>query len=230
MERTLARIQAVSGLLFAVFLALHLLNLFASVLGPGRYDQVQRGVRVLVHAPGYELLLLLGPLLVHAAVGVIRMRRRPAPAGRARPPLAARLHRWTAWFLLLVVFGHAAATRIPAVFFDTEVGFAGLSFALWWLPAIFYPYYILLALAGLYHGTYGTWAALRVLGVRLPAFGRLGPRIFVPLGAAALLAIVAVLSFAGALYPIADPTDNPYARFYEEYFGVELPPPGKATP
>jgi succinate dehydrogenase/fumarate reductase cytochrome b subunit len=228
MERTLARIQAVSGLLFAVFLSLHLVNLYASAFGPGRYDQVQRGVRVLVHAPGYEIVLLLAPLLVHAAVGVIRIRRRPPPKGGARPPIEARLHRWSAWFLLVVVFGHAAATRVPPVFFDAAVGFAGVSFALWWMPAFFYPYYILLGLAGLYHGTYGTWSALRLFGVRLPAFARLGARVLVPLGIAAVLTIASVLSFSGALYPTPDPTDNDYARFYEEWLGVELP--GKARP
>jgi succinate dehydrogenase/fumarate reductase cytochrome b subunit len=226
MDRTLARLQALSGLVFAAFLGVHLVALFASVFGPGRYDAVQQATRVVYTSPLYEVLLLLAPLVVHIVVGVLRMRRRPDRGGRPLPR-AVRWHRWSAYFLLLVIGGHVAATRGVAVFAGIEVGFAGIAFAMWWMPTLFAIYYTLLALAGLYHGAYGVAHALAVLGVPMPAMIRLQPRFTVPLATAGVLAVLGVASLVGALYPIPDPTDNPYARFYRDTLGVELP---KSTP
>lgn len=226
MERTLARIQAASGLLFALFLTVHLLALFASALGPGNYDAVQRATATVYRSPAYEVLLLLAPLLVHIAAGVLRMRHRSGRTARPQPG-ATRWHRYSAYFLLLVIFGHIGATRGIAIFGDLEVGFAGVGFAMWWMPTFFGIYYTLLALTGLYHGAYGVVRALAVFGVALPGGLRLAPRFTVPMTVAAGFAVAGVISFTGALYPVADPTDNPYARFYADVFGVEL---AKSTP
>lgn len=226
MDRKLARIQALSGLVFAAFLCVHLLALFASAFGPDRYEAVQHATRVVYRSPLYEVLLLLLPLVVHIVVGVLRMRRRPDRGARSLP-LVVRLHRWSAYFLLLVVLGHIAATRGIAVIGDIDVGFGALAFAMWWMPTFFAIYYTLLALTGLFHGAYGVAHALAVLGVPLPSVIRLRPRFTVPLAIAGVLAVLGVASFTGALYPVADPSDNPYARFYRDTLGIELP---KSTP
>lgn len=228
MDRKLARLQAISGLVFAAFLGVHLLALFASAFGPGRYDAVQEASRVVYRSPVYEVLLLLAPLVVHIAAGILRMRRRPDSG--ARPlPAAVRWHRRSAYFLLVVIFGHIAATRGIAVFGDVDVGFSAVAFAMWWMPTFFAIYYTLLGLAGLYHGAYGVVRALAVFGVPLPGALRLAPRFVVPLVLGGVLAVIGVASFAGAMYPVPDPSDNPYARFYRDVLGVEISP-GSAAP
>ncbi|MBX7083791.1 MAG: hypothetical protein K1X88_31565 [Nannocystaceae bacterium] len=224
MERGLARLQAVTGLTFAVFLTVHLFALCASALGPGWYDGVQRSTQVVYRAAPYEWLLLLLPLLVHIVVGVMRMRRRPR---RTAPlPWAVRLHRLSAWFLLAVIFGHAGATRGLQAVYDVDCGFAGVSFAMAWMPGFFTVYYALLAIAGLVHGVYGVSSALATLGVRVGAPTQVLRRAAVPLVVIGLLAIAGVASFGGWLYAIPQPFDNDYARVYRDVFGVG----GKGTP
>src|SRR4029079_12046553 len=117
-------------------------------------------------------------------------------------PLRTRLHRLSAYFLLLFVLGHVAATRLPSLLDGVWLGFAGLSFSMWMAPAWFYPYYLLLGLCGLFHGSYGVYLALRALGVRLPSISRLGVRAWGPLAVAAVLVVLGVLSFGGLFYAI----------------------------
>ncbi|MEM7154297.1 MAG: hypothetical protein AAF799_15735 [Myxococcota bacterium] len=220
-ERRLIRAQAISGLVFATFLFLHLLNLMVSAFGPGLYDAFQIRVRPLYQFPLFEIGGLLTALLIHIAAGVARIRQRPRTRNWSRLPLRTRLHRMSAYFLLLVIFGHMAATRAPSLLDDVHLGFIGVSFALVYLPGFFVPYYILLGLTGLYHGTYGVIMSLKALGVRVPSVSRLGNRFWVPLGAAALLVVLGVLSFGGVLYAIDDPFQSDFARYAAERFGVE---------
>jgi hypothetical protein len=106
-----------------------------------------------------------------------------------------------------------------------RIGFVGVSFALWWMPAWFYPYYTLFGAAALYHGGNGAWLALHALGLRRDASlpgGR--PALFGPVAAGTVLLVLALLAFGGRLFPIADPRDNDYARMWERY-GLELRTP-----
>jgi len=222
-SKRLMRIQALSGLAFALFLSLHLLNVMVSAFGPGLYDAFQLSVRPLYQNPVLELGLVMSSMVVHVGVGIVRMRRRPRSRGWARLPLRTRLHRLSAYFLLVFVFGHVAATRLPSVFEGVWLGFAGLSFSMEWMPAYFYPYYMALGLAGLYHGGYGSYLALRSLGVRLPSVARLGRLASVPLVIGAVLIVLGVLSFGGLFYGTGDPWQSDYARFAVEVFGVERP-------
>lgn len=219
-ERYLVRIQAISGLVFATFLSLHLTNVMASVFGPGLYDAFQVRIRPLYQFPLVEVGVLLTALVVHIVSGVRRLRARPRTRDWSKLPFRTRLHRVSAYFLLLFIFGHIAATRFPSLLDGIWLGFASLAYTMVWIPAFFYPYYSLLALCGLYHGGYGSYLALRVLGVPLPSISRARARIFVPLSIAAVLLVAGVLSFGGLLYPIADPQHDDYARFLAERFGV----------
>lgn len=218
------RWQAISGLVFAMFLSLHLLNVMASVFGPDLYDAFQVQIRPIYQYPLIELGVLLAALLVHIGAGVIRIRQRP-PSRPGTPrwsklPLRTRLHRGSAYFLLLVIFGHIAATRLPTLIGGFWLGFAGVAYAMVALPAVFYPYYLLLAVCGFYHGGYGTYLALRTLGVRLPSVAQLRWRVWAPLALGVVLLVLGVLSFGGLLYPIEDPNDSEFARFAQEYFGL----------
>ena len=220
-ERRLIHIQAISGLAFSAFLFLHLANLMVSAFGPDLYDAFQIRIRPLYQFPLLEIFGLMLALLVHIGAGIARIRQRPRTRDWSRLPLRTRLHRMSAYFLLLVIFGHIAATRLPTLLDGVHLGFIGVSFAVVYLPGFFYPYYTLLALTGLYHGTYGTVMALKALGVRVPSVSRLGNRFWIPLGAAALLAVFGVLSFGGVLYETEDPFRSDFARYAAERFGVE---------
>lgn len=208
----LSRIQAFSGLLFSVFALVHLSNTALAVLGPDLYDRFQGSVRGIYQRPLIELALL-ATLVVHIVAGVLRMRSRRG--SKASPPLRLRLHRYAAYYLAVFIFGHMAATRLPALLADAPPFFGGVSFSLHFMPWWFYPYYGLLGIAGLYHLFYGIPAALAVLGIRAPQAIRRGPGFWLPVGAGAIMIVLALLGFGGVLYAIDDPFDNDFARAYE---------------
>jgi len=220
-NQRLARVQAVSGLLFSVFALVHLSNTALAVLGPDLYNGFQSSVRGVYQWPLLELALV-ATLLVHIVSGVLRMRGRRG--SKAKPPLRLRLHRYAAYYLAIFVFGHMAATRLPALLADAPPFFGGVSFSLHFMPLWFYPYYALLGIAGMYHLFYGVPVALGVLGIRAPQAIRRGPGFWIPVGAGATVIVLALLGFGGVLYEIDDPFDNDFARAYEaatEYFSGE---------
>jgi succinate dehydrogenase/fumarate reductase cytochrome b subunit len=167
LERSLIRVQAASGALLAVFLLAHLFNQTLAIAGPAVYDDVQAGLRAAYQAPAVELALIAAPLLVHIVASVWRaLRRRGAPAPA---DLRTRLQRWSAVVLLLAVFGHVAATRLPSLVYGVFPGFDGIAFTMVWAPAYFVPYYLVFSVAGLYHAAHGLSLALPRLGLGAPA-------------------------------------------------------------
>jgi succinate dehydrogenase/fumarate reductase cytochrome b subunit len=208
-ERRLAQIQAVSGLAFATFLAIHLVNTAIAALGQLHYDAYQRAMRLYYQAPGIELLLVVVAPAVHVAVGVVRWRRRRAKrrepgAPRSTGPLRTRLHRAAGYFLLVVIGGHAIATRGPGLIAGEPADFSFLTFSLVQAPWIFYPYYVLFGIAGAYHLVNGTLAALPVLRVHLSQRW-LAPgarRFWVPAGVLAALVACGVLALGGAFFEV----------------------------
>lgn len=210
---TLKSLQAGSGLLIAVFVAAHLGNTALAIFGPDVYNAAQSLLRL-----GYQQvvveLLLLAAILVHAVVGVLRMKREPKRALSAR----ARWHRVAGIFLMLVILGHIGAVRGASFLFGVFPGFEGLSFTLNAWPGYFYPYYLALALAGFYHMVNGVPIALgRLLAVPgLIEMTRLRSRsLWIVCLAATVVMVLALLSLGGALFEIADPFDNPFARLAE---------------
>jgi succinate dehydrogenase/fumarate reductase cytochrome b subunit len=211
----LARIQAQSGIVIALFLALHLLTTLMAVRGPAGYDGTQRIVRYVYQNPITEPLLLAA-IVVHIGAGIARLRRR-TKTENVTPRI--RLHRYSAYFLTLAIVGHVAATRLPDVLFDIHVGFAALSYTLGRFPAIFFPYYVTLALAGLYHGAHGVYVALGTLGVRVPVSLRKGPGFNVPYAIIGAGLVLGLLAIGGVLFTIHDPRDNDFARLGESLLG-----------
>jgi succinate dehydrogenase/fumarate reductase cytochrome b subunit len=158
-EIKLVRAQAIGGVLFTVFLVLHISNTLLAPLGPEIYNDYQRTIRQFYQQPVFEIIFVLGPLVAHVIAGiwlyVLRKKWRRTIA------LPYRIQSWAGLFLLLVVFGHVIATRGVSFWFGTFPEFEGISFSLWWVPSYFYPYYFLLFMAGLYHGTMGLTVLLK---------------------------------------------------------------------
>lgn len=219
----LVRIQAASGLVFAVFGGLHLVNTALGALGPGAYNGFQRALRPIYQYPLIELSLILVPLVVHAAASIARMRARRSTAGH--PPSAKlRAHRLSGWFLLAVMVGHVFATRGPAVLRDALPEFEGVAFTFQFMPGYFYPYYTLLALSGVVHLLIGAPMALARLGVRVPEVLRRGRGSQLVLGAACAAVLLGVAGLGGLLFPVADVASHPFvvvvSESYAELFGT----------
>jgi succinate dehydrogenase/fumarate reductase cytochrome b subunit len=214
--RRWARIQAASGLVFLGFLVGHLLNVALAALGPETFNGVQRTLRVIYQNPWVEVPLVLGSLGVHVTAGIVRMRMRRGTSGKL--PTATRVHRLAGLFLLVSVFGHIAATRLPSVLRDVYPEFEGVAFTFDLVPWFFYPYYPLLGLAGVLHGLLGVRVALGVLGVKLPQALRRGPGLWFPIAASAILVTLGVAALGGLLFEFPDPSEHPFARLLREFY------------
>ena len=220
-ERRWIRVQAASGLAFATFLALHLVNTAVAPAGPEAYDGFQSAARAFYQQPIVEIGLVLAPLAAHVTASVARIarrRRRKAP----RPGLRMRLHRYTGWFLLAVIVGHVLATRGVGFWFDAPAGFGALNFSLELVPYWFVPYYIALGASGAFHLWSGLAIALRVFGVRVPRAFERGPGFWVPVGAAAALVAVAVLSLWGVFFPVDRAHWGEWVRVYADFTGTDV--------
>lgn len=213
-DLTLRRAQAVSGIALTLFASVHLLNTMLAAI-PGAYDPFQRVVRQAYQSPALEVLLVFLPMFVHVAVGVRSFLKRRARTVDA--PLRTRLHRYAAWYLLLVMAGHVLATRGASLVYGVYPEFVGLQFAVAWLPWFFVPYYALLGVAGVFHAAQGVPVALGILQKHVPSVVT-RPSTFWPVAlAAALATTVGVAGIAGWLYSTAaDPFASDYAQIYRD--------------
>jgi succinate dehydrogenase/fumarate reductase cytochrome b subunit len=210
-SRALARYQAISGLVFFVFAALHLLNTMFAMAGPDAYNRFQRAVRPFYQYPLVELVVIFGALFVHLYAAVRRMRLRRGSTQAVQ--LRSRLHRYSAWFLMAVIFGHISATRIPPAVWGVYLEFGGVSWTLAYARWLFLPYYTLLTLTGTYHSLNGLVLALGMLGVRVPRVIQRGPAFWAPIALVSVLALLGLASMAGYLMPIPDPFQTPGGKF-----------------
>lgn len=220
-ERTLTRIQAASGALFAVFLLVHLVNQMVAAAGPAPYDALQGELRRVYQTPVIEVVLVAAPLLVHIVVSVWRMIRRRR-AGRPAPRTGrARLQRYTAVVLLVFTFGHIFATRGASLLYGVFPGFDGIAYTMVWFFGYFFPYYLLFSIAGLYHLLNGVALALPRLGLRGPSAARSMVTAAWIAGAVALL--LGLAGFSGAFHAVrAAAIESPYARLLDALGVAEL--------
>ncbi|MCA2977671.1 MAG: hypothetical protein INH41_16270 [Myxococcaceae bacterium] len=196
------RAQVGSGVVFSAFLVAHLLNQAVAALGQARYDAVQERLRAGYQSPPVEWLAVFLALLVHLVTALVRWRRRPKAMAPLPPRL--RLQRLTGRFLSAVIVGHITATRVVPGLAGVHPGFAGVAFTFEWVPAFFWPYYLLLAVAGWYH---------LVAGLSTAAGGLRRSAVFwavVAVGGAAMTA--GVLGLGGVLADVGHPASSPYAR------------------
>jgi succinate dehydrogenase/fumarate reductase cytochrome b subunit len=198
-SNALARWQGWTSLVFLPFLVVHLSTQASAVWGSTTYDAVQAAVRVVYQWPPVEAALL-GALVTHLALGVVRLLGRRALQPRAK------LLSVTGAFLALVMFGHVAATRGASLVYGVFPGFAGLAFTLRWVPAYFWPYYLLLGVSGAVHAALGVRLALARASVSV------APRL-VWTGAAvlALCSTLTVLAAGGVFFEVGAVDQSAYA-------------------
>lgn len=216
----LKKIQAVTGLAFALFLTLHLANTWLASLGPGPYDGVQGVLRTFYQFAPFEAVFLAA-LAVHAVSGLLRIWTEPKRSLSAR----ARWHRYAGFFLLVFIGGHILAVRGASWFYGVYPGFEGLAFSIAAVPGYFYPYYFLLAVAGLYHGLNGAGIAISRLGRPMTLTGTALRR---ATAAGAVLTVLALGGFGGWFYDVGDVASSDFAllttRIAGEVLGVDLSP------
>jgi len=205
-------LQAASGIAFASFLALHLLNALFANTGQGAYDEVLRVFRIFYQHPLIEPTLIFSSLLVHSGLGISQViirwkRQREIRSSSFRLPISLLLHRWSGYVLLSLVGSHVAMTRLPSVLSSSNPSssFAHIGWHLESHPWIFLPYYLLLSSAGVIHAALGTARAMEIL------FSWSGWRrnrgATVCAATMASLAIVgcasAVFAFRGSFFPVS---------------------------
>ena len=225
----LGPIQAASGALFAFFLTLHLLTASSGLLGQASYDATL-GVLRKLYRPHIvvEVSLIGGSALVHIACAVAQMRRRRQIIA-LRGSWWMKAHRLSGYFLLLVLFGHVFATRIAPTLATgpTATGkadFAFLAYAALSVPWFFWPYYLLLALAGATHLGLGLHLASRILRRKTAASSTAAPgaaRANSPVGGApsgmrlAVVLVFAILVVGGVFRILSLAGDASRDRFPE---------------
>jgi succinate dehydrogenase/fumarate reductase cytochrome b subunit len=214
-ERRLLLTQVISGLLFSVFLLVHLCNQMLGSLGPATYDGAQQMLRRGYQAPVIELLLVCIPAIVHAVAGVLRMLHRRKQGRSAPAELRARFHRISGMFLLVVFLGHSLATRGPSLFAGVFPGFEGLSFTFRSMPYVFWPYYTMLALCGLYHVMYGLSVALPIVGFSRASTLRKPAVLFTIFAIGGLLLVLGLMGMGGVFFDVGCPEAGAFAQLYE---------------
>ena len=222
-DRTVARLkqaQAVAGAVFSIFVLLHLSNMALAPLGAETFNHYMGSLRQVYQIPLVEIVLVLGPIAVHAIAGIWLwlIRRREAP--HSKRPLVSRLHTWAGCFLLVFIVGHILAVRGSSYFYGVFPNFEGLAFSIWYFPAYFVPYYFLLALAGFYHATNG----LRMLAARQGWIISRQSQLAVTMIAAAWIAL-SLSALGGLLFDVGNPADNDFARLSAELLNLDLSKP-----
>ena len=168
-KRLIHRLQALSGVVFSLFLVLHLLTTSAASAGNAAYDRVLAILRAIYRPhPLVELALVGIPAAIHITCALLRIieRRRAHVAAPSQPTM--RVHRYSGYVLLLAFAGHVFATRFAPLFATgpTATGkadFSFLAFSLTKFPAFFIPYYLALGAAGALHLFIGLGLAAKIL-------------------------------------------------------------------
>ena len=215
--RALIRTQAISGLLMALFLTLHLGNAVLALAGPAAYDGALALLRRLYQTPVAEVLLF-AVIAVHAGAGWWRYaafhRDKPAKA------VPTKAHRIIGRVLSVVVILHILGTRLPEWVGGLEVDMSFSTFALENYGLFFYPYYLALFTAGAYHLIRGVQVAAGALKLDLPRpWLRLSPtgarRLTLGLLATGLLV---VLAFGGWFHDIDHARYEAYRAYNAAFF------------
>ncbi len=225
-DKPIIRIQAISGLVFAVFLVLHLANMCAALFGQAAYDGFMSAMRWYYQSPLVELSAVLGAATVHMGAAVVRISQRRARAkSKTNASWRVRLHRYSGYYIMAAFFGHVIATRVPGLL-GHPADFSFVNFSLTYAGVFFYPYYFLFALSGLYHLTHGTVVALRIVGARLPKW-MTAPRsraFWTWTVACSLMALFGVLAIGGQLYSPDQARFEEWKQFAGDYVPESLQP------
>lgn len=104
-DRTLVKLQAISGLVFATFLVLHLFNTALATQGQSVYDFFMDAVRAYYQFPLIEITVIGFASLLHTYSSVTRGYRRQKAANAKgvfqSPSNRVRFHRYSGYFIFL---------------------------------------------------------------------------------------------------------------------------------
>ncbi|KAI8825895.1 uncharacterized protein EV422DRAFT_514602 [Fimicolochytrium jonesii] len=196
-DRTLARVQQVSGLAFSSFSALHLGGHLLASFSFSLADTALFASRVFYQNPVVEPLVVGASLVVHIGSSLARvvirtrnikklnsrlekdklensaekMERTNAAEEVVKKPAQTaaqrelQFHRLSGYVLTALVGVHVLATRITPLKVLPDTSIIDLTFVTHslradWTAPLFYPYYIILGTAGIYHTAFGIQQAL----------------------------------------------------------------------
>jgi len=206
----LARIQAISGLGFAVFLVLHLATTVSAVGGPASYDSTLGSLRAIYRAhPIVEFTLIGLSAAVHIACAILQILHRRRTGPHPTPAFRLRLHRWSGYVLMLFIVGHVFATRVMPALGEGPADYSYLAYSVLSWPVFINPYYYALGLAGAIHFGLGLGFAASALAPR--GFGEAATR----RTSIAATVVAGILVFAGVTGIIAGAEKADQARFSE---------------
>src|SRR5262245_11692225 len=109
-RRRLARLHGLSGLLIALFAALHLINHATAFSGPQAFASFRSMLRRLYQQPAYELICLFVPILFNTITGVWMVVSARGAQTTPLPPLR-RAQRLSGLCLACLLLPHMAVTR-----------------------------------------------------------------------------------------------------------------------
>ncbi|CAB9503738.1 expressed unknown protein [Seminavis robusta] len=173
----LKKIQAASGLVMGLYVALHLFNHYKLNASYEQADAMMMSLRKFYRHPIYEISFVAA-LLTHFYTNCVLYTKRSKVEAAAQSKsdgnkksvagsLELKAHRIAGYTLSVLVLVHAGATRItPLLYFDDPNVF-DYSFGALVIPLVpfnlFSVYYMILGIAGGWHLLYGTRAAIATL-------------------------------------------------------------------
>lgn len=218
----LARTQAASGLVFALFLVLHLATTASASGGIGVYDQTLLSLRRIYGGhPAVEIPVVFLAGGVHLVAGLTQILRRRRHRSPEKLSLLIRVHRWSGWYLAFAVVGHVFATRVlPWRADGGRADFSFLAYSVIKWPWLIDPYYLLLGLSGAIHLSIGVALAGKVfLGSALPTRGSRIAAVAVA-GLLGLLVTAGVLSIIGRAPQAGDIRFAAFRAAYHRYLPI----------
>jgi succinate dehydrogenase/fumarate reductase cytochrome b subunit len=229
---TWRKLQAVSGLVFAAFLILHLVSHMSLLGGWERGNATLLVVRKIYQSSLLEAVIL-GSVILHMISNVILYKMRQAAIalgkkkeGASLEPKELLAHRYTGYILTLFVIGHVLATRVvPVLTLGEDASLYDYMFVKLFIDQVgplFTIYLLVFALAANWHLIYGTRSALATLNGRSVRGTPFPLSLKVLAMMAHVLVLFSVLSLAGYNYTIEPPEDHvlqAYTRV-KQYMGM----------
>lgn len=183
---TWRKLQAASGLVFAVFQSIHFLSHFSTLRGWDSGLAALTRARTIYHIPLFEVILFAALGLHLVSNGAVYFKRAAlekhgpskkdddhgtkggtaTTAGSPPGSLELKAHRYAGYILSAFIFGHVFATRGVALFIldkPHDYDYSVLTAVSDDIPYAFTLYLIIFGMAGNWHLVYGVRSALSTL-------------------------------------------------------------------
>jgi succinate dehydrogenase/fumarate reductase cytochrome b subunit len=158
------RIQAITGILFSIYLILHLLNHAVAIAGPESYNAVQYNLRIFYQHPFIEIPFIIIIPVIHLYIGIKQAWKRKF---LFNGPLYTLLFRFSGYIVGMIYFIHVFFTRGQALLHNLSTSYESIAYSLTARPLkyFFLPYYIFFSACGIIHMTFGLIKAIQILSV-----------------------------------------------------------------